>query len=482
MLQEARNVDAIVFTKSGKNSTDFLRADQEQLQQHKVGGMLTNELQNYKEGYEIYGPHPSLFTSYAELLNHMTIQIGHTNNGKVLDPWRPIIPEHNATEDLWKTLSEMNDKNASFAILGIRYNEDDQDAKKDFYFSLYRAIHSFNIGHLLWDDLLTNFAQYDRLVAGSESDSSHHKDLIIPFFVELANNKKRKNYGGNDPLWRCSLTNHQKWVNCVKMYKRVYAAFTGIAADQCSGDLLRTGNWLHGDEAIGIWPYKPKNDSCLELDSKQREDHLNRNRLVGSDGGDTNAKFVMIRNVLAGGGRSGTFACNKDCSLGRGREYYRFRNYLFQNILLYTGRKKYDAESKKRVGHILFSISAYSSRPDQVYNFENEIKESIQRFGEEMVKVVNLATLSMKDQVLLLDKTAVLVTNHGGISSAFIFLPRGSAVLVYWHGKFKKDIMWFNSAGYFRPIFVGVDERLFLNRTMAIIDHQLRQTSIEWQS
>ena len=99
-----------------------------------------------------------------------------------------------------------------------------------------------------------------------------------------------------------------------------------------------------------------------------------------------------------------------------------------------------------------------------------------------MVKVVDLATLSMKDQVLLLDETAVLVTNHGGIASASIFLPRGSAVLVYWHDKKQHDHPWFQSAGYFRPIFFGVDERPFLNRTMAIMDHQLRQTRIEWQT
>ncbi len=370
---------------------------------------------------------------------------------------------------------------ASFAIVDIKRSQDDtRTDSNDFYFALNHPYHSFNIGHLLWDDVLAFFSLYDRLIGSDSIPNKNGNDLIIPFFVELPNERARTNYNGSDQFWRCSPGNPVKWHNCVKMFRRVYTAFTGIATDKCSGDLVRTGSWLHGDKPIGEWNGHAKNDSCLDLDEEERQRHLNRNRLVDKDGVDINADYVMIPNVLAGAGRLGYFACNQDCSLGRSRESYRFRNYVYQNILA-AESYDYDPESKTRAGYIVFSQSVYSSRPDLVSNFENEIKESIQLYGKDVVKVVDLAKMTMKDQVLLLDETAVLITNHGGISSATIFLPRGSAALIYWH-KTKMDNQWNEAAGYFRPVFIGVEERPFLNRTMAIIDEQLRKTRVEWSA
>ena len=60
-----------------------------------------------------------------------------------------------------------------------------------------------------------------------------------------------------------------------------------------------------------------------------------------------------------------------------------------------------------------------------------------------------------------------------------IFLPRGASAIVFWHGR-KMDHHWYESAGYFRSVYVGFDERPFLNRTMAILDDELEKTRIEW--
>ena len=326
------------------------------------------------------------------------------------------------------------------------------------------------------------------------------------------------------------------------MYKRVYEQFAGVAVDQCSGDLLRTGNWLRGNEHIGVWDHHPKNDSCLAfyqdvkdeddkdrgdglleasttttlsnnaaIDQQQRQKHLNRNRLIVDDNSsnakndnDIDIEFVMMPNVVVGAGRLGFFACNEDCALGRTKEYYRFRNYLFRNILsleddtdavegnsndenknvIETTNNETRSNNKNnnsaKAGYILFSMSFKTSRPEKVYNFKDEIKESINRYGNDTVKIVDLSTLSVKDQALLLDETAVLVTNHGGVGSASIFLPFGSSALVFWHGGYRMDHNWYESVGYFRTVWVGVEERPFLNRTMSIIDDQFEKTRIEW--
>lgn len=151
-----------------------------------------------------------------------------------------------------------------------------------------------------------------------------------------------------------------------------------------------------------------------------------------------------------------------------------------------SGGEETSGKSKNaKAGYILFSMPYGSSRPDQVYLFENEIKEAISRYGDHKVKVVDLATLSIKDQVLLLDETAVLITNQGGSAgAAALFLHTGSSVIVYWYPtkqQMRMDHPMFEFTGYFRTVWVGKDERGFLNRTMSIIDDQYHKTLREWR-
>ena len=75
-----------------------------------------------------------------------------------------------------------------------------------------------------------------------------------------------------------------------------------------------------------------------------------------------------------------------------------------------------------------------------------------------------------------------MVTNHGGGSAVSIFLPRGAAAIVFWHGNFIYDHHWYESAGYIRPVWVGVAERKWTNHTMSLIDNQVVKASIEWNN
>jgi hypothetical protein len=195
---------------------------------------------------------------------------------------------------------------------------------------------------------------------------------------------------------------------------------------------------------------------------------------------------------LAGTGRLGFFGCDSDCALGRAQEYYRFRNYLFCYIfhnsiisgstdINYGGNDKQKIAKKKKKCYILFSLSVKSSRPDMVYNFTDEINAARKIYGSDIVKAVDLSSMSMQAQAMMLDETAVLLTNHGGVGSSSILLPFGSTAIVYWHGKNRMDHHWYESAGYFRVTWVGVDERPYLNATIALIDDQFVKTHISWE-
>lgn len=490
--KEARKADAEIMGSIESELKHQLTEDQDQLIQHHLklqGGvnrtMIVNQLQKNIEHYK-ENSFPRLFSSYMEIINRMNVQIGHALKYDVMpsDPWRPIVHEHDRSEDLWGTI-----ESSSFAIVDIKSNQDaGEDVVKDFYMTLYRPSHSMNIGHLLWDDVYTIYGLYDRLIDQNNNKSpSDDQDLIVPFFVELPDARRNRNYGGHDKLWRCSPGNHVKWEKCRKMYMRVFQDFTGVAVDRCSGDLLRTGNWLRGDEPIGVWRGHAKNDTCLGNRTEDRyklHAHMNRNRLVDEQNKDpTNVDLVMLPNVLAGGGRMGFIACKGDCAIGRSQQNYRFRNYLIDNILL-AEKDKVNGEGIKTTtkphGYIVFSLPFGSSRPKYVYDFQEEIQECIRIHGADLVKVVELPKMTIQDQVRLLEETALLITNHGGIASASIFLPRGSSAIVYWHGEVKYDHQWFESTGYFRSVFIGVEERPFLNRTMAILDDELEKTRMEW--
>ena len=193
----------------------FLRAQQEQHNMKllsKRGGntdatMTTNMLQDMSDNNNSAVLKSSYSLLYSEIINRMNVQIGHST--KPLASWRPILHE--------------NKIQSKFAIVDVKDNKNSN--KKKVYFSLYHPFHSMNIGHLLWDDLLSTFSLYDRLIGGGigsddDDDDALQDDQIIPFFIELPNAKEGTNYNGNDNQWRCSPANWMKWQGCVKMYKR----------------------------------------------------------------------------------------------------------------------------------------------------------------------------------------------------------------------------------------------------------------------
>jgi hypothetical protein len=318
-------------------------------------------------------------------------------------------------------------------------------------FLLYQSFHAMNIGHLVWDDLLSLFSMLD--LFDMQDDL---KLQAIPLLVELK---------GEDKLWRCTPSNWRKYELCVKAYRKFYPTLFGIATD-CSGDILRTGNWLQGEAKIGTWHNHPK-EACPSSTDVGRGDNFQ-------------ASYVLLPQVLVGTGRLNNFGCEDDCGIGRGPQFYRFRNFMMRNLF---GSLESCLKNKQQpAGYITFSLSVNSSRPEQIYHFVKEIELARAIYGDDKVKAVNMASLSMQGQADLVRNSAVLLSNHGGVSASSVFLSRGSSVLLYWHGDKRYDHSFFESAGYFRTTWIGENERSYVNRTMALIAKEMELFSFEWLS
>jgi hypothetical protein len=382
----------------------------------------------------------------------MGVSIGHLDdmipadkmmNRMKIAPWRPEVHENMATPP-----------NANFSVVGPEKTT----------FLLYQPFHSRNIGHFIWDDLLSLFSLLDLFGVAQDEGATH-----VPLFVERTEKLKNggvKHFGGSDPFYRCSPWNWQKWKSCVKVYRKHLEPLIGIRPD-CSGDIFRTGNWFRGEDAIGVWNSHPK-EACTDRAPERTNQNLP----------PPNTEYVLLQNAMAGTGRLSFFGCEGDCSVGRGPQWFRFRRFLLDK--LFGPKESCEIAEKEPIGYITFSVPVGSSRAAVVSMFEEEIKLAKAKYGEEVVKVVDMATISMREQAALVANSAVFLTNHGGGGVVSVFIPAGASVIIYWHGASRRDINFYESAGYFRPIWLSEHERPYLNRTMALIEREVEKTALRY--
>jgi len=260
-----------------------------------------------------------------------------------------------------------------------------------------------------------------------------------------------------------------------------------------TGDILRSGNWLKGEdqEWRGFRSDAMSKSESNNLINKENvtnhEQHSPANQLPHD------ASFVLIPTVLAGTGRLGQYVCDGDCSIGRAAQLYAFREFLLDNIFW----PNYNSiRSHKKVegpdGYITFSLPVGSSRPKEVSFFENMIPIARTLYGEDKVKVVDMAELSAREEAMLALDTAVLFVNHGGGSVTSIFLPRDASVFLYTAGGFcnkglfcdegKKhlDSVFYNSNGYLRQQWIEEGDRKNTEKITALMQREYEQTLNSW--
>lgn len=339
-------------------------------------------------------------------------------------PWRPVVhvaPEDEVPTDV--TLASTNNGRRPILVL-------------------YRGSMG-NYGHMIWDDFLSIYMQLDLF-------DLHTDDDLFPIpFVE-----DPKTYLGGS---YCLSYNPPTWSGCVKFYKRLYPSLWNVDTD-CSGDVVRTGNWLQGTNAIGKWKGR-KREKCGDY----------RDGITNT----VDSEYVLVPNVTVGAGRLAHFSCYGECTLGRASNLFHFRNYLMRRML------GYDHATNPK-GYITFSIALGASRgAGEVTYFEEEIKRAKEKYGEDAVKAVDFASLSAQEQGLLIGNSAALFTNHGGGSASTVFLPKGASAFVYWRG-FQRDEEFYRSVSYFRTQWIEYKARRHLDRTMRLLEMELRKTAIHY--
>jgi hypothetical protein len=298
-----------------------------------------------------------------------------------------------------------------------------------------------NFGHFIWDDYLSIYSQLDLLDLADD-------DAIMPIpFVQ----DPPKYSGGS----YCFSNSEFTYPKCAKFMKRLYPSLWNMDTD-CSGDVVRTNNWLQGADMIGRWP-NHRRDPCGDY----------RDNITNT----IDAEYVLVPNVTVGSGRLALFSCYGDCTLGRGPQLFRFRNYLMRRML------GHDHATNPK-GYITFSLAFGASRgAGEVTFFDDEIAAARERYGADAVRAVDFANMTLQDQGRLIADSAVLFTNHGGGSASTVFLPKGASAFVYWRGQ-QRDNEFYRAVAYFRTEWIEYKQRKDVDRTMRLLDMQLANTAI----
>ena len=139
---------------------------------------------------------------------------------------------------------------------------------------------------------------------------------------------------------------------------------------------------------------------------------------------------------------------------------------MYQNIFGFKTGSIYHEMCRSDNGEdalIVVSLPFGNSHREGVdYRNMDDLERPLQqKYGETRVKAIDLSTLSIGAQAVLLAKTKVLITNHGGGSSTCLFLQKGSTAITV-HSfdnrglEMRRDDSLYDSISYFRTDWIPV--------------------------
>jgi hypothetical protein len=152
----------------------------------------------------------------------------------------------------------------------------------------------------------------------------------------------------------------------------------------------------------------------------------------------SHSEIICVRHAVAGTGMLNDHGRNKHGSLaadyaamrnvGRGPEFYRFRNFMLRNMGIA------EASVLTSPFQIVLSLNS-SSNPTRMYSFEAQIAKLQQSFqtADVVVRPLVLAELPLKQQLQVVTETAVYISVMGGSAVFASFLPRGSTVVLFFN-------------------------------------------------
>ena len=279
-------------------------------------------------------------------------------------------------------------------------------------FLLYHMSYSFNPGHILWDDILSFFTMLDFFQLASE------RDVYQPVPLHMGHLP--------DPFYRCNPPKF-RWDICGKMVSKLYPSLSGVdVVSKENGDAFRVGN-AFADKTLS-------------------------------------SSMIRLPLVIAGQGRLAEYGCSRaECATHWTGRLYRFRQWTLENI--FGGERQAAIEQNVPATHITVALPVGNSHEGVLW-FEDIIPALQQQFGNETVRVVDFASLSLQDQARLAIATKVLLINAGGGSMTATFLPRGSTIILFHPGSWN-DATFYNAQGYINVVWQSTAD----NETEKILDY-----------
>ncbi|KAG7367073.1 DUF563 domain containing protein [Nitzschia inconspicua] len=313
----------------------------------------------------------------------------------------------------------------------------------------FHSLSASNPGHLVWDDFLPLYTLLQ----------------IFGFTNDNPNNSSGEESGFDPLLMRFVLPpepgsdeDRGLWAGCDWIEER---------SEQCQKMLHKFAPLMIREQAA--WQTTTQHDPILELfDDNQNND--NKKKLVCAKNGLAGIGGLSDHGTDKGHGweeRDYTMTYN----LGRGGQFWRFRNYMIRNIGLPNPEAEIGPEEPLLV---LFSANS-SEKKHRSKSFalekrdlEQELWGRSKELGLPAVTVerYQFSDYAIKKQIEMVSKAAVFVTTCGGGAITATFLPRGASLLVIFpenggvennkaSGKpARLDWDYFNNLGYLRVSWV----------------------------
>jgi hypothetical protein len=244
----------------------------------------------------------------------------------------------------------------------------------------WHSLAGFNPGHLVWDDFLplyTLLSAFDLV----------EKDLVlIRYDLTLA-------------MWASC---QRKWDRCRPILKK-FLPLLGTQVDMTS----------------------TQNDTALEITTKEK-----KSKYVCAPNGAAGLGMLTDHGTKLHGWVKKDYEYSQN--IGRGGPMYQFRNWMVDHLISENRKEKKISNPPYRI----IISNASSQRPGRVINFHKHADLLKKRLGSKYdldIREVQLAKLSMVEQVELASEASVFITMCGGGAVTAMFLPKGASLLVYFN-------------------------------------------------
>lgn len=206
-------------------------------------------------------------------------------------------------------------------------------------------------------------------------------------------------------------------------------------------------------------------------------------KLKPEDGSSTDRHIICADNGLIG---SGVFSdhghnhwhghtprdFNEPHNKGRGGLFRRYRQWMMEHVGV-NPRTPVQRDPYL----IIVSEGSSTKKARRRVNFDAQVNALQNRVSDRaIIKRVQLAKLSLVEQVELMSKTAIFISATGGGTVSATFLPKGASVILYQAKKKPLDWDWWNNFPQVRAHWFPLEvmhEESYLKSLVDTVENQL---------